>query len=117
MKMSREKAAEKTIGTTEHLEVLYDKFAEIVYDNVDNHNDYENVCEMLSKLVFDARFGFTPQGKQDDSVELFERISEELFQIIDSAKVYDELVSILHDIMIDGDYINFMSDYIRGKEN
>lgn len=113
MKMSREKAAEKTIDTTEHLEVLYDKCAELVYDNVSNHKEYEDVTAKISKLVFDARFGFTPQGKPDDSVEMLEDIKETLFNTINSSQVYDELDSLLHDIMIDGDYINFMGDYIR----
>lgn len=115
--MNKDRAAKNTIGTTEHLDQLYDNFAEIVYSNVDNHKDYEDICRMLGKLVFEARFGFTRQGRQDDSVELFEKISEKLFDTIDTALIYDELNSILHDIMIDGDYINYMSEYIRGEEN
>lgn len=113
MKMSKDNAVEKTIGTTEHLEVLYDKCAELVYDNVSNHKEYEDITAKISKLVFDARFGFTPQGKPDDSVEMFEDIKEAIFNAIDSSQVYDELDGLLHDIMIDGDYINFVSDYIR----
>ena len=113
MKMNKDRAAKNTIGTTEHLDKLYDKCAEIVYDNVSNHKEYEDVTAKISKLVFDARFGFTPQGKPDDSVEMLEDIKETLFNTIDSSQVYDELDSLLHDIMIDGDYINFVSDYIR----